>query len=184
MENNWGTFCGGYLPWLIAWMVYSGHSLLNLLTWTGLILNGFIDFFSPALVALVAVKVISSQTSKATQPTQPNDSTFGSFAQSKESAESAPISQGNINPFEMNPQVGVEQGVGRVSVMSCSSMKDLIVSTWNDQKVVQPTIVNALFPTLRPYHARVVILLIASATLTVFVGLYMKIEATIRSFTP
>lgn len=59
--EKWGLFWGGIFPWLISWFVYQGHGVLNLLSWSGLILNGFIDFFCPALVSLVAVRVILHQ---------------------------------------------------------------------------------------------------------------------------
>ena len=55
-NNEGGLFFGGIFPWLISWLVYQGHGVLELLSWTGLILNGFIDFFCPALVAFVAAR--------------------------------------------------------------------------------------------------------------------------------
>ena len=60
--NGLGTFLGGVLPWLVSWLVYQGHGVLELLSWTGLVLNGFIDFFCPALVALVAVRWVMHRT--------------------------------------------------------------------------------------------------------------------------
>jgi hypothetical protein len=54
--NGLGTFLGGVLPWLVSWLVYQGHAVMDLLTWAGLVLNGFIDFLCPVVVALVAVR--------------------------------------------------------------------------------------------------------------------------------
>ena len=53
-----GEFLGGVAPWLLGWLLYTGHGCMELLSWTGLVLNGFIDFVGPALVALVAVTVV------------------------------------------------------------------------------------------------------------------------------
>lgn len=143
------------MPWLIGWMVYSGHSLLDMLSWTGLILNGFIDFFAPALVALVAVKVMCSDN------LQLNLGDFGTFT-----------------PVSVSEEDG-DSGEGLHEVRSLSGVAQLIASMWHLRTPVPQTVVRALTPALVPYHAKVVIILIASATFTVFVGLYMKISATI-----
>lgn len=53
-NNRWATFWGAVFPWLISWLFYTGHGVLELLSWTGLILNGFIDFIFPMVVTMLA----------------------------------------------------------------------------------------------------------------------------------
>ena len=55
-SDGWATFWGGIFPWIVSWMLYQGHAILGLLSWTGLVLNGFIDFICPMLIAYVAAK--------------------------------------------------------------------------------------------------------------------------------
>ena len=54
-SSNAGQFWGAIFPWLVSWLFYQGHSIRALLTWSGLVLNGFIDFLCPLLVALYAL---------------------------------------------------------------------------------------------------------------------------------
>lgn len=61
-REGWGLFWGGIFPWLMAWLVYRGHGVLELLSWSGLVLNGFVDFLCPALVSLAAARVAAGQT--------------------------------------------------------------------------------------------------------------------------
>uniref|UniRef100_A0A7S2D668 Uncharacterized protein n=1 Tax=Octactis speculum TaxID=3111310 RepID=A0A7S2D668_9STRA len=61
----WGNFWGSVFPWLVSWTLYQGHFVLEMLSWSGLLLNGFIDFICPILVSVIAVRAIlqgSSQT--------------------------------------------------------------------------------------------------------------------------
>ena len=45
----------GIFTWLISWLVYSGHAVLELLSLSGQVLNGFIDFL--CMVSLVVIRV-------------------------------------------------------------------------------------------------------------------------------
>lgn len=71
-EQGVGAFMGGVLPWLISWAVYQGHAVMNLLTWTGLILNGFIDFLCPVIVAFVAVRAAGGSVLAESEKDHPN----------------------------------------------------------------------------------------------------------------
>eukprot|EP00629_Pelagomonadales_sp_RCC1024_P006077 CAMPEP_0119285398 /NCGR_PEP_ID=MMETSP1329-20130426/32103_1 /TAXON_ID=114041 /ORGANISM="Genus nov. species nov., Strain RCC1024" /LENGTH=455 /DNA_ID=CAMNT_0007286109 /DNA_START=119 /DNA_END=1483 /DNA_ORIENTATION=- len=51
MPLAWAHFCGGALPWLVSWLVYRGHGVLRVLTWSGLVLNASIDFVAPMVLA-------------------------------------------------------------------------------------------------------------------------------------
>jgi hypothetical protein len=178
------VFFGGVLPWLVGWMVYSGHRLLDLLSWTGLILNGFIDFFAPALVALVAVKVmcavkVHQKSKSAVAVVDGKASEFGTFVPVPNREPAAPAAKANGSALEENNELAIEND-GLADVTSLSEVAELVGNMWRLQTPVPPTIANALSPTLVPYHAKVVIVLIVAATLTVFVGLYLKISATIH----
>ena len=43
------------VPWLSAWTLYQGSVTLKLLSWSGLVLNGFIDFLMPGLVTIISL---------------------------------------------------------------------------------------------------------------------------------
>ena len=51
-----GQFWGAIFPWLISWVFYQGQSIRELLTWSGLVLNGFVDFLCPLVAALAAIR--------------------------------------------------------------------------------------------------------------------------------
>ena len=49
-------FLGALLPWLVSWPLYQGHELINMLSVTGVYLNGFTGFIAPAWLSLAAVR--------------------------------------------------------------------------------------------------------------------------------
>ena len=53
----WAHVWSSALPWASAWMLYQGSVTLKLLSWSGLVLNGFIDFLMPGLVTLVSLGI-------------------------------------------------------------------------------------------------------------------------------
>ena len=54
-SERWAHVWSSALPWGTAWALYQGSVTLRLLSWSGLILNGFIDFLMPGLVTLVSL---------------------------------------------------------------------------------------------------------------------------------
>ncbi|KAJ8609829.1 hypothetical protein CTAYLR_008135 [Chrysophaeum taylorii] len=50
------TFVSAWLPWCLSFMVYRGHGILALLSWSGLVLNSLVDFILPMLAVLAALK--------------------------------------------------------------------------------------------------------------------------------
>ena len=48
-------FWSSFVPWATAWSLYQGSVTLKLLSWSGLVLNGFIDFLMPGLVTLASL---------------------------------------------------------------------------------------------------------------------------------
>jgi amino acid permease len=54
-SEPWAHVWSSVLPWTTAWMLYQGSVMLKLLNWSGLILNGFIDFLMPGIVTLVSL---------------------------------------------------------------------------------------------------------------------------------
>jgi hypothetical protein len=48
-------FWSSALPWLTGWTLYQGSVSLRLLSWSGLVLNGFIDFLMPGVVTLASL---------------------------------------------------------------------------------------------------------------------------------
>jgi len=47
-------FCSAVLPWLISWPMYQGHAALDLISWSGMIVNGLVNGVLPLLLALSA----------------------------------------------------------------------------------------------------------------------------------
>lgn len=54
-SEPWAHLLASALPWSTAWMLYQGSVTLKLLSWSGLVLNGFIDFLMPGVVTLVSL---------------------------------------------------------------------------------------------------------------------------------
>jgi len=54
-SEGWAHVWSSLLPWATAWMLYQGSVTLKLLTYSGLLLNGFIDFLMPGFVTLVSL---------------------------------------------------------------------------------------------------------------------------------
>lgn len=55
--ETWAHVWSSALPWATAWTLYQGSVTLKLLSWSGLVLNGFIDFLMPGLVTLVSLGI-------------------------------------------------------------------------------------------------------------------------------
>ena len=53
----WAHVLSSWLPWACAWTLYQGNVILKLLSWSGLVLNGFIDFLMPGLVTLASLGI-------------------------------------------------------------------------------------------------------------------------------
>lgn len=51
-----GKFLGAWLPWIVSWMVYRGHGILALLSWSGLVLNSLVDFIFPCVAVLFCLR--------------------------------------------------------------------------------------------------------------------------------
>ena len=49
------TVVAGALPWAASWLVYRGHGIVNVLSWSGLILNSVVDFGLPLCAALATM---------------------------------------------------------------------------------------------------------------------------------
>ena len=54
-SEGWAHVWSSVLPWACAWMLYQGNLVLHLLSWSGLVLNGFIDFLMPGAVTLASL---------------------------------------------------------------------------------------------------------------------------------
>ena len=60
MENKicgrtWANIWGVLLPWVISVPAYTGQGLLQVINWTSLLVNGFINFVVPLLIYIFAV---------------------------------------------------------------------------------------------------------------------------------
>ena len=60
MENKvcgkgWANVWGVLFPWLVSIPAYTGSGLLQVINWTSLLVNGFINFVIPTLIYIVAV---------------------------------------------------------------------------------------------------------------------------------
>ena len=49
------TLVAGALPWAASWLVYRGHGIVAVLSWSGLILNSIVDFMLPMCAALATM---------------------------------------------------------------------------------------------------------------------------------
>lgn len=58
-SEAWAHVWSSVLPWATAWTLYQGNALLQLVSLSGLLLNGFIDFLMPGLVTLVSLGALS-----------------------------------------------------------------------------------------------------------------------------
>ncbi len=47
LSEFWSHILAGAGPWAVSWLVYRGHGILEVLSWSGLILNAGIDFIAP-----------------------------------------------------------------------------------------------------------------------------------------
>ncbi len=56
MNKGLSQFFGSLFPYLISWYMYQGKTLLVMLNWTGLLVNGMVAFILPLVVALVAYR--------------------------------------------------------------------------------------------------------------------------------
>jgi len=56
-----GMFWAAYVPWLVSWAVYQGSVALEMLSWSGLVLNGFVDFLCPLLAAMAAAALLRNR---------------------------------------------------------------------------------------------------------------------------
>ena len=54
-SEGWAHVWSSLLPWATAWTLYQGSVTLKLLSYSGLVLNGAIDFLMPGLVTLVSL---------------------------------------------------------------------------------------------------------------------------------
>lgn len=46
----WSHILAGAGPWAVSWLLYRGHGILHVLSWSGLILNAGIDFIAPMIL--------------------------------------------------------------------------------------------------------------------------------------
>ena len=56
LNKGLSQFFGSLFPYLISWYMYQGKSLLVMLNWTGLLVNGLVAFILPLVLALVAYR--------------------------------------------------------------------------------------------------------------------------------
>jgi amino acid permease len=54
LSEFWSHILAGAGPWAVSWLVYRGHGILEVLSWSGLILNAAIDFIAPMVEDLCA----------------------------------------------------------------------------------------------------------------------------------
>lgn len=47
----------GLGPWAVSWLLYRGHSLVEVLNWSGLVLNSGVDFILPMIAALTVDRI-------------------------------------------------------------------------------------------------------------------------------
>ena len=52
LSEFWSHILAGAGPWAVSWLVYRGHGILEVLSWSGLILNAAIDFIAPMVLVL------------------------------------------------------------------------------------------------------------------------------------
>jgi len=50
-------FCGATLPFLVGWLLYQGSALMEILNWTGLLVNGSVAFLLPSVLSYKTVEV-------------------------------------------------------------------------------------------------------------------------------
>lgn len=50
---------GSIMPYALSWMLYQGSLLMSVLNWTGLIVNGFVAFLLPMVLALKSTELRS-----------------------------------------------------------------------------------------------------------------------------
>ena len=56
------TLVAGALPWAASWLVYRGHGIVAVLSWSGLILNSIVDFMLPMCAALATMEGLDVRT--------------------------------------------------------------------------------------------------------------------------
>ena len=54
-SEPWAHVWSSVLPWGMGWTLYQGSVMLKLLDYSGLVLNGFIDFVAPGVVTLISL---------------------------------------------------------------------------------------------------------------------------------
>ena len=51
------SFWGVAFPWLVGWLLYQGHSAQALINYTGNIVNAFVNYVAPLILAMKAVGI-------------------------------------------------------------------------------------------------------------------------------
>ena len=59
LSEFWSHILAGAGPWAVSWLVYRGHGILEVLSWSGLILNAAIDFIAPMVRELCGSQPVS-----------------------------------------------------------------------------------------------------------------------------
>lgn len=54
------AFCSALLPWLVSWPLYQGHAALDLVSWSGTVVNGLVNQILPLLLALAAAGALGA----------------------------------------------------------------------------------------------------------------------------
>jgi amino acid permease len=55
-DASWSFFWGAVFPYLISFVLYQGSALMDILNWTGLVVNGSVAFILPLILALYTMK--------------------------------------------------------------------------------------------------------------------------------
>lgn len=55
---------GAAMPYLFSWTLYQGTVLMSMMNWTGLVVNGFVAFLLPLVLALETLSLRGQQSAK------------------------------------------------------------------------------------------------------------------------
>mmetsp|Transcript_7988 Transcript_7988/g.18213 ORF Transcript_7988/g.18213 Transcript_7988/m.18213 type:complete len:574 (-) Transcript_7988:33-1754(-) len=80
--EGWAFFWTVFFPWLFAWLFYTGGAFNNIVSWSGLLNNGPINFVLPLIVSLKAFDVTMQEIASRTPSSRRDDASVDSNSES------------------------------------------------------------------------------------------------------
>ncbi|EKX51097.1 hypothetical protein GUITHDRAFT_103016 [Guillardia theta CCMP2712] len=80
--EGWAFFWTVFFPWLFAWMFYNGGAFNNIVSWSGLLNNGPINFVLPLLVSLKAFDFSMQEIASRTPSSRKDDTSVDTNSES------------------------------------------------------------------------------------------------------